>query len=565
MNTFSPPVASKVVAIPFIDIFAGPGGLSEGFSRFATFAGNGIGFESRLAIEKDSVAARTLELRAFYRSFPEGEAPDDYYQVVRGRKALSSLALHPKWASAENHVWNIELGVEREATLHRRIAATLNGARNWVLLGGPPCQAYSLMGRARMTGVGAAARADGENVQELREAKRVSFAADHRHVLYREYLRIVAVHQPAVFVMENVKGILSSRLHGPEGEDSGRVFEQIRSDLSDPKTALANDPETDLLIAVRPEKSHRYRLYSLVVGGERSDEQLTDGEFLIRSEDYGVPQKRHRVILLGVRDDVFARPKPLLPSEKVTVQDAIEEFPPLRSGLSKADIDWRTWVREIRAAFKGYPGPLPGPLPVQEIICDFLYNNDADQDRGAAFIRHHLPRHNAELGRWYSDPRLGGVIQHEARSHMTSDLTRYLFAAAVAKVTGSSPKLEQWPPQLLPSHRNVQHDENTGVVTADGFSDRFKVQVWDEPASTVTSHIAKDGHYFIHPDPMQCRSLTVREAARLQTFPDNYFFSGNRTQQYHQVGNAVPPFLAYQIARVVADLMEDAGQVEPYG
>ena len=128
---------------------------------------------------------------------------------------------------------------------------------------------------------------------------------------------------------------------------------------------------------------------------------------------------------------------------------------------------------------------------------------------------------------------------------MDSDLGRYLYAAAFANEHGRSPKGhgEFTLKELAPDHANWE----TGK-----FADRFRVQRYGYPSTTVTSHISKDGHYFIHPDPAQCRSLTVREAARLQTFPDNYFFQGNRTQQYHQVGNAVPPLLAVQIAEVVA-------------
>lgn len=157
------------------------------------------------------------------------------------------------------------------------------------------------------------------------------------------------------------------------------------------------------------------------------------------------------------------------------------------------------------------------------------------------------------LGGWYADERLGGVCNHASRSHMVSDLHRYLFVSAYGFKNRRSPTLADFPESLLPDHGNI----GTG-----SFADRFRVQLPGDPSTTIVSHIAKDGHYYIHPDPAQCRSMTVREAARAQTFPDNYFFCGPRTSQYHQVGNAVPPYLARQIAEACWDLLSRAGRVE---
>jgi DNA (cytosine-5)-methyltransferase 1 len=153
------------------------------------------------------------------------------------------------------------------------------------------------------------------------------------------------------------------------------------------------------------------------------------------------------------------------------------------------------------------------------------------------------------LKSWYLDPELNGVPNHESRSHLTQDLMRYMFAGLYVEKYGTFPRLQDYAmhhSDLIPDHANVESGK---------FTDRFRVQVANKPATTVTSHISKDGHYFIHYDPRQCRSFTVREAARVQTFPDNYLFRGSRTQQFHQVGNAVPPYLAYQISSIVKHII----------
>jgi len=176
-------------------------------------------------------------------------------------------------------------------------------------------------------------------------------------------------------------------------------------------------------------------------------------------------------------------------------------------------------------------------------------------DRGDAYVStRRKPLWNED---WFYDSRLGGVCNHETRAHMREDLYRYFYASCYAMVHGVSPQLRHFPKELLPQHENVSE-----AMDHDNFSDRFRVQVKSRPATTITSHMRKDGHYYIHPDPGQCRSLTVREAARIQTFPDNYFFCGPRTSQYEQVGNAVPPLLARQVAEIVYDFLKAATLVK---
>ena len=221
-------------------------------------------------------------------------------------------------------------------------------------------------------------------------------------------------------------------------------------------------------------------------------------------------------------------------------------MPALRSGISRRLDDAAAWRNEVADGAKLlasiYNGKDDRLLRQEFSAVAKRTTEEAPTRRAASHLPEGYGNSNDELLRWLDRPNLRAIAQHETRGHMTSDLGRYLFAAVFGAVRGYSPKAADFPPALSPDHRNW----HSGV-----FSDRFRVQLGDEASTTVTSHISKDGHYFIHPDPIQCRSLTVREAARLQTFPDDYLFLGNRTQQYVQVGNAVPPFLARQIAKLL--------------
>jgi len=514
--------------VPIIDLFAGPGGLGEGFTSIVDDKGNRV-FKIKLSIEKDEDAHKTLQLRSFFRQFPIGQVPEEYYEYIKNYKPkkdqVERAILFDKFPiealKAKDEAWLCELGHKNfpPELVDERITSALVNSRNWVLIGGPPCQAYSVIGRSRNKGLN---------------------EDDPRLFLYREYLRIIAVHHPAVFVMENVKGLLSAKL------DGNRIFDWIKSDLKNPGRLFPGS------------NSPKYRLYSLIKSPDDFDGDdpvyLKDTDFLIKTEKYGIPQNRHRVILLGVREDLGKiKYDPIEIKRPVNLEDVIGSLPKLRSGIGRevvgANLKGNNIYRKIKDSNNSWNSIIDEYLKKvgKEIRGKSIpFKKLTGLTIGGNFINFSDGEPNNPLNSWFYDPRLDGILNYETRTHLKEDLGRYLFSALYLQLNNDFPKLQDYPEWLLPNHKNAKGGK---------FTDRFRTQRPNQPATTVTSHISKDGHYFIHYDPLQCRSLTVREAARIQTFPDNYFFCGARTQQYNQVGNAVPPFLANQIGKVLKKII----------
>tara|TARA_B100000886_G_scaffold77595_1_gene50287 strand:- start:296 stop:1816 length:1521 start_codon:yes stop_codon:yes gene_type:complete len=501
--------------ITIIDLFAGPGGLGEGFSQIKAFGPS-------VSIEKDSTACDTLKIRKLFRSLAQADRKL-FYGFLAKEKKISWQSIKSSFETyeqyIENSVWNHELGSEghsQEETIReikKRLVKLGHIKENpLIIIGGPPCQAYSLIGRASRKQM----EIKGTYVPE----------EDNRHFLYEWYLNIIPSLKPHVFVMENVPGILSSKVNGQY------MFPKILEDL----------------------EGLGYDLLSM-----KEDSQRVTRDFKLRASNYGVPQDRERVIIIGVRKDLKANENIFLRKvdELNSVRGVISDLPFIRSGLSKIDKkkvvdDISTWKEQLRYkywnSFEGIEADIKEEL--KRLIKD-IHEKEFPLERGSTFIKSKnygkTNKLSSELSDWYLDENLGGYLNHESRSHMDCDLRRYLFNSVFTKVRGKAPLLTDYPDFLLPDHKN----KNSG-----NHKDRFRTIDANKPSKTITSHISKDGHAFIHPDPLQCRSLTVREAARIQSFPDNYLFCGNRTQQYHQVGNAVPPYLAYQIAEVVQKILK---------
>ena len=416
-----------------IDLFAGAGGLSEGFIR--------AGFKPVAHVEADKAACNTLRTRAVYHWLKSEGRLDIYAQYLRKeitRAELYEMAPAQVLDSVIETVIGPETNAETVASIHKL------GKRKSVdlIVGGPPCQAYSLIGRS---------------------ASSTKMRRDPRNYLYIQYVEFLKEFRPKYFVFENVTGLLSAK------DEDGRKY---------------------LLRITEAFQS---------VGYEITYQTLD-------ASDYGVPQRRKRVIIIGKRGKrVPEFPYLEVISPPCTVKQLFSDLPAIRAGGAG------TRYRKRSGTMEGYLNQL-----------------------GLMELRSDVP-----------------LTLHVARPHQPRDLEIYQIAA---KAWSDEQRRIHYPelPKRLQTHKNTK-----------SFVDRFKVVAWERNAShTVVAHIAKDGHYYIHPDVKQNRSLSPREAARLQTFPDDFFFEGiseepSRTAAYKQIGNAVPVLLAKRIADALLSQWSD--------
>jgi len=591
--------------IKIIDLFAGPGGLGEGFSSCV----DDSPFQIAMSVEFEKHAHKTLTLRALYRKLNEQELKNFYYPYIKStneiEKDLNFQLLvkncREKWEAAKHETlgrphalgnpkkWrkiktgevltakDTEPTTDEKEIMQRidEIKAEHDGPL--IVIGGPPCQAYSVNGRNR-----------------IRSEKNYSPENDERFFLYEEYLKVLDRADPDLFVMENVEGILTAKL--AQGQ---LIFPKVKQDLVRPN---------------RP-RAEQYDIYSFVKAPsiQASEEHHPlyekDSDYVITASDYGVPQGRKRVILLGIKHkygpvEQFMKPAFLVPN---TV-DLLGKMPRLRSGISNKSDGQDTmsnWLKNWSQNREELISILSKRKTAEEVALRTVLNNKnrlkvlamagfSKQYVGltnkyinafagarreleklkepANFVPYGEGKGNnlfcnsihfkktyspdfmdkyPELHEWLSRD-LGGVPNHVTRGHMKQDLKRYMFSAAWTKSNTDSrnspfPKSRDYPILLSPEHGNWNSGKH---------ADRFRTIGEETIPHTITSHLRKDGHAQIHYDISQNRSLTVREAARIQTFPDDYYFEGSQGWQYQQVGNAVPAFLAKQIALHVLKLFQ---------
>lgn len=394
----------------FIDLFAGCGGLSEGFYR--------QGFEALAHVEINHWACETLRARMKYYGYK----------------------------NIEKEV--IEHDITADDILEK-LDNAIKGRSVDIIIGGPPCQAYSTAGR-------------------VRDGKRM--AADARNYLFESYVRILEYYKPKFFVFENVTGLLNAKVEGTP------IFPKVIK-------ALGN----------------KYKV-------------LSDPQILVHNTaDYGVPQLRKRVIIIGVRNDIDKDVTQLY--RDVVKSHWDPEMPENERKGKKRFVDVRQAIGDLPSVDPGHDASTP----------EFDYPCDND------FLK--------RIGK----PGIHPLLDHIARTH--NDLDRERFQVMIHN-HWTFGQLRREKPQYEHEHARV-------------FDNSYVVQWWDLPSKTILAHIHKDGFQFIHPDESQRRTFTVREAARIQSFPDDFEFKGSRGEKYKQIGNAVPPLFAEALAKSVRKNLDD--------
>ena len=409
-------------SLKYIDLFAGAGGLSEGFIR--------EGFQAIAHVEMDKDACDTLKTRLAYHFLSQNNKLSIYKAYLKNEITREVL-----WGNIPGPIMesviNEEITGETISGIFNNIDKQSDGHKVDLIIGGPPCQAYSLVGRSR-------------------DPNRMK--GDKRNFLFRYYAEFLIKYKPKFFVFENVLGLLTAGNKRYLNEMI-QLFESIGYSVAEPT--------------------------------------------ILNAEDYGVLQKRRRVIIMGQRG-----------KKKFN-------FPELQ----KVENKW-----QIK----------------KDLFYDLPYLNPGDEFNIVKYtkpINEYLRTTEIRNG-------IDIVTQHLTRNHNERDLE--IYSIAIDKWVNEKTRLKYSNlPSRLQTHNNTE-----------AFLDRFKVVDPVGHSHTMVAHISKDGHYYIYPDSKQIRSISVREAARIKSFPDDYFFEGGRTAAFKQIGNAVPPLMAKAIAMKISELLQ---------
>jgi len=411
----------------YIDLFAGAGGLSEGFIR--------AGFNPIAHVEMNKDACDTLKTRTAYHWLKENNKSEIYFEYLKSdNKNKEEFWRNHVPDNIINSVINTEISKDTLPNIFEKIDKELGKMQVDLIIGGPPCQAYSIVGRAR----------DPKNMED-----------DPRNHLYKHYIKFLEKYKPKMFVFENVPGILSAK----NGEYLNKILKAVR------KTGYA---------------------VSLP----------TNKQKVLNAKDFGVLQDRKRVIIIGWKKELgLSYPDFNVEENNFQIlKDLFSDLKPLRNG--------------------------EGTLNATK------YKKDTTEYLRQSGIR----------------DGLDFVTQHIVRPNNENDLEIYRIAVEEWN-KGKRLNYATLPSKLI-KHNNVE-----------SFTNRFQVVNGQGISHTVVAHIAMDGHYYIHPDEKQNRSISVREAARIQSFPDDYFFEGSRSAAFKQIGNAVPPLMAQKIAEKIKEML----------